>query len=201
MQTFLPAGIFAYYTPLETARFFCDSKDVCGAIVDGVPHLSLAENLVFELRCAYPELPILLIVPQQGLPNASAEIAYYREQDPHGLMVCCMDFVRDQVGWGRSLSTYTLSIQKDSTDALLLGYPLHLSPRESAILRCLFAFAPKVVTADDLLLLCFPEGTQLVANLSVHISHINRRAAEIGLSPLIVSEYGKGYRLNRAVIC
>lgn len=196
---FLPRGVFAYTCPLETARFLCEKKDVSGAIVDGIPHISAAEALVRDLRAAYPELPMALISTPETVAEAAAEII----RDPRDLQALIdrlLQFAEERVGWRQSFSTFALSLPTAGGEARLLGYPFPLSPRESAVLRCLFAFAPRVVPRDDLLSLCFPEGTQRAANLSVQISRINRRAAEIGMPDLIVSEYGRGYRLNRAVI-
>ncbi len=196
---FLSAGIFSYVCPIETARFLCEKKDISGAIIDGVPALSQAEALVGDLRLRYPELPMALIAPPDSVPNASAEVIR-NDADLPVLADALISFIRERVGWKYDLTTYSLSLPSDSAEATLLGYPFPLSPREAVILRCLFAFAPRVVSSDDLLTLCFPEGTQRAANLSVQISRINRRAANIGLPDLIVSEYGKGYRLNRAII-
>ena len=195
---FLPAGVFSYTCPTETARFLCREKKISGAIVDGLPSLSVAEELVRDLKADYPDLPILLIAGPADLPNAPAEIL---RDDGNGqtLAAGLLQFVRKTVGWDRAFTTYSLSLPPDSNQALLLGYPLALSFREMVILRCLVAFAPETVSADDLLLLCFPEGRQRAANLSVQISRINRRAATIGMPDLILSEYGKGYRLNPTI--
>ena len=199
VSCFLPAGIFSYHCPLETARFFCEKKEISGAILDAVPDLPAAEALARDLRERYPDLPMALILPPHVRPNAPVDLLV-PDQPSESLAADLLRFLRDQVGWRSDFSTYALSIPLDGTEARLLGYPFPLAPREAAILRCLFVFAPRVVSGDDLLLLCFPEGTQRVANLSVQISRINRRAAEIGLPDLIVSEYGRGYRLNRAII-
>lgn len=199
VSCFLPAGIFTYLCPLETARFFCEKKEISGAILDAVPDSSAAETLARDLRERYPDLPIALILPPCVCPNAPVD-RVIPDRSADMLAADLLQFLRDQVGWRNDFSTYALTIPIDGTEARLLGYPFPLAPREAAILRCLFAFAPRVVSKDDLLLLCFPEGNQQVANLSVQISRINRRAAKIGLPDLIVSEYGRGYRLNRAII-
>ena len=196
---FLPAGVLCYRCPPETARFFCDRKQISGAIVDGVPDLPAAQRLVRDLRTAYPDLPMALIVPTDALPDAPADRTV-RNGAPERLGADRLDFLRERVGWKEGFSTFALSLPADGAKATLLGYPFPLPPREAAILRCLFAFAPRVVPADDLLDLCFPEGGQRAANLSVLISRVNRRAAAIGLPDLVVSEYGRGYRLNRAII-
>lgn len=199
VSRFLPVGLLAYFCPLETARFFCDAKDISCAVIDGIPNLSTAERLSAELRATYPELPIALIAPPQVFPDAPA-VLLRDNGDFEQLADALLDFLGNTVGWNANFSTFALSISANPAENRLLGYPFPLSPRESAILRCLFAFAPRVVASDDLLSLCFPEGTQRAANLSVQISRINRRAAKIGLPDLIVSEYGRGYRLNRAII-
>ncbi len=196
---FLPAGIFTYACPCETARFFAREKKISGAILDGVPNLSAAERLAADLRAEYPDLPMLLIAAQNDLPNAPAEMLRDRgslSELAHGMLA----FIGKTVGWQYDFSTFSLSLPLGANTATLLGYPLPLSGREAAILRCLFAFAPETVSADDLLLLCFPEGKQKTANLSVQISRINKRAAALGLPNLILSEYGKGYRLTSAVL-
>lgn len=196
---FLPAGIFTYTCPVETARFFAREKDISGAIVDGIPDPSTAQLLVTDLRAAYPELPILLVAAQKELPDAPAEtICDFGSLTE--LAEGMLSFIQKTVGWQYDFTTFALSLPLDSNKATLLGYPFPLSGRELAILRCLFAFAPRTVSADDLLSLCFPEGRQHFANLSVQISRINRRAAALGQPDLILSEYGTGYRLNRAVL-
>lgn len=196
---FLPAGIFSYVCPTETARFFAREKPISGAIIDGVPDLAAAQLLVSDLRAEYPELPILLVTAPGALPDAAAETVR-DDGSLEGLAEKMLAFIRETVGWQYDFTTFSLSLSLGSNEATLLGYPFPLSGRELAVLRCLFAFAPNTVSADDLLLLCFPEGRQHFANLSVQISRINRRAAALGLPNLILSEYGKGYRLNRAVL-
>ena len=196
---FLPAGIFTYACPTETARFLCREKKISGAILDGVPSLAAAELLARDLRAEYSDLPILLIAGQNALPDAPAETVRDTGSLPD-LAEKILIFIRQTVGWKYDFSTFSLSLALGSNTATLLGYPLRLSFREISILRCLFAFAPETVSADDLLMLCFPEGRQRFANLSVQISRINRRAAAIGQPDLILSEYGKGYRLNRGVL-
>ena len=196
---FLPAGIFAYVCPLETARFFAREKGISGAIVDGIPDPTEAGRLTADLRAEYPDLPILFIAAPDGIPDVPAEVL--RDNGAlEDLAERMLTFIRDVVGWRYDFSTFSLSLSLGSNNATLLGYPFPLSGRELAVLRCLFAFAPQTVSADDLLALCFPEGRQHFANLSVQISHINRRAAALGMPNLILSEYGKGYRLNRAVL-
>lgn len=196
---FLPAGILSYRCPLETARFWCDRKQISGAILDGVPDLPGAEALARDLRAAYPDLPMALVAPPGSLPDAPVDRTV-RDADPARLGPDLLDFLRERVGWRETFSTFALTLPLDASAARLLGYPFPLPLREASILRCLFAFAPRVVPADDLLDLCFPEGNQRAANLSVLISRVNRRAAEIGLPDLVVSEYGRGYRLNRAIL-
>ena len=196
---FLPSGIFTYTCPFETARFFAREKQISGAILDGIPSLAQAQALAEDLRAEYPELPMLLIAAPEDLPNAPAQTVRDAGDLP-ALAEHLLAFIRRTVGWQHDFSTFSLSLSLESNKATLLGYPFALSFRELAILRCLFAFAPNTVSADDLLLLCFPEGRQRAANLSVQISRINRRAAKLGLSNLILSEYGNGYRLNRAVL-
>ncbi len=196
---FLPAGIFTYSCPIETARFFAREKKISGAILDGVPNLPAAERLAAELHAEYPDLPMLLAVAQAKIPNAPAQTL----RDAGSLSELAnemLTFIRETVGWQYDFSTFSLSLPLGTNSATLFGYPLPLSGREIAILRCLFAFAPDTVPADDLLLLCFPEGKQKAANLSVQISRVNRRAALLGIPNLILSEYGKGYRLTSAVL-
>lgn len=199
VSRFLPSGLLSYFCPLETARFHCDRKDVSCAVIDGGLSLPSAEHLAAELHTAYPDLPMALIAPPQTFPNAPA--AVIRDNgNSDALMDALVGFLGKTVGWSADLTTYALTLPSGSNEACLLGYPFPLSPREGVVLRCLFAFAPKIVPSDDLLDLCFPEGMQNAANLSVQISKINRRAAKIGFPNLIVSEYGRGYRLNRAII-
>lgn len=195
---FLPAGIFTYACPTETARFFLREKKISGAIIDGVPNLATAEALARDFHAEFPELPMVLIALPTDCPDAPAEIC--RDREPLAALADeLLQFLRQTVGWKNALTTHALTVPLDSGEATLWGYRFPLSDREVAILRCLFAFAPKAVATDDLLLLCFPEGTQKKANLSVQISRINHRSGKLGLPELILSEYGFGYRLNPAV--
>ena len=60
--------------------------------------------------------------------------------------------------------------------------------------------APETVSRNELLAVCFPEGSQKAENLTVHVAHINSKARLISGLPLIKSVYGKDYRLRRGIV-
>ena len=108
-------------------------------------------------------------------------------------------FARERCGWRAMLSTYALTWSESLKDTRFLGYPLHLTPREHAILGFLFYSAPKILPSHLLLSVCFPQGHEKAENLSVHISAINRKAIALTGLPLVENCYGEGYRLHTRV--
>lgn len=192
-------GIFCFSVPYETARFYCDEKDIGGALLDGIPRIDLAEQLCRDFVGRYPEMPVAVLLRPEVIPDLPASrLIRLSGSDPAVEPV--ESFCLELCGWRQELSTYALTVGNDPEKTRLLGYPLPLSAREHILLRCLFYRAPRLTSPDDLLSLCFPEGTQKIGNLSVLISRINRASKTVCGFPLIVSEYGKGYRLTGGIV-
>ena len=191
-------GIYAFLCPFETAAFHCDKKDTGGVLLDCVTALSCGEQLCAELRSKYPEMPIGAVLA----PSAIPDLAVNRLIRDHGdIFDDVLDFCIKSCGWNTArLTTYALTVEDDPDQTVYMGYRFPLTPREHTILRCLFYRAPRVTTADDLLTLCFSDAHLSAANLSTHISSINRRARELDPRPLIVNVYGKGYRLRDGIV-
>ena len=189
-------GIFLIQCPNEVALFTCERYDTGGVLLDAVPDLLSAERLGTQLRQSYPEIPISVIAAKDQIPALPADRILRDDPDISLLADAAEQFYRVDCGWTLPvLSFYRLSMGVDVGSAVYMGYPLHLSPTEHMLLRCLLYRYPKITSADELLTLCF-DNAQGVANLSVHISSINRRAAQLDPRPLIVNAYGKGYRLR-----
>ena len=82
-----------------------------------------------------------------------------------------------------------LSLDTDSHSALLLGYPLHLSPTEFAVLSLIIKSAP--ISAKEI--------SELLKisrkSVPVHVHTINKKAYEISARRLVDSSYS-AYTLN-----
>lgn len=189
-------GIFLIQCPLEVALFTCERYDTGGVILDAVKDLSLAERVCDQLRQTYPPMPIAVIASAEQCPSLPADRILRDIGDTSRLADDAEHFYCVDCGWNVPVfSFYYLSMGVDPDSTVYMGYPLHLSPTEHMLLRCLFYRYPRLTSVDELLTLCF-DRAQNAANLSVHISNINRRAAQLDPRPLIVNAYGKGYRLR-----
>ena len=192
-------GIFLIQCPLEVALFTCERYDTGGVVLDAVTDLSAAERLCAALRQAYPPMPIAVIAAKEQCPDLPADRILRDMGDTVILADAAEQFYQVDCGWNLPVfSFYYLSVGITPDSAVYMGYPLSLSPTEHMLLRCLFYRYPHVTSADELLTLCF-DRAQSAANLSVHISNINRRAAQLDPRPLIVNVYGKGYRLRHGL--
>lgn len=188
-------GIFLHRAPYETARLNFERRDTGGVILDCIAASESPEALCAELRAHNPEMPIAAIVPKDVAVDLSADMLL-RDGDIDQICKGAMDFCH-LCGWSEdSLRVYSLSVGNMPNQVYYMGYPLPLAPREYVILRCLLYRMPRLTDADELMSLCFPGERLGIANLSVQISNINRRAKEIDPRPLIVNVYGKGYRLR-----
>lgn len=200
VKQLIPHGIFSFLCPYETAEFMCEKKDVGGVLLDCVAGLGKGERLCKIFRSRYPEMPIGAIISQGAIPNMEVN-RLIRTPASESILDGVLDFCICNCGWRtKKLSTHYLAVEDDPARTVYMGYPLDVSPREHEILRCLFYRAPYVTTKDDLLTLCYPEGMQSHANLSIQIGRINRSAARIDPRPLIVNVYGKGYKLRDGIV-
>lgn len=190
-------GLFLYRCPLQTALFTCEKKDTGGVLLDLVPNQKAGEAVCRELRARYPEMPIAVLAKDGGTPPDVEADCILREEPPEALARVVWEFYCKTCGWRDApMATYRIKVTACPEETLYMGYPLPLTPTEHRILRCLLYRAPKLTSADDLMMLCFPEGRQRIANLAVHVRNINQKARRIDPRPLIESVYGKGYRLR-----
>lgn len=140
----------------------------------------------------------MLILAQNANADTKADriirVAPLREMAEEVLSLCA------ECGWRPQLSTYSLLVTNDPAETRLLGYRMALSPREHQILRVIYLRAPELVSRNELLSACFPEGSQRAENLTVQVNHINRKSREIGGFTLIESVYGKGYILRPGIV-
>ena len=200
VHTLLGYGIFTYVTTPDAAQAVCRDKDTGGVVLDCVGMLTAGEALCRALRAEYPLLPIAAMVAADAVPNMEIH-ALLREGDPARLTADLLDFCQRTCGWRTSvLSTFSLTVTNAPEETVYMGYRMPLSAREHTVLRCLFYRSPSYTTADDLLALCYPQGHQRAANLTVQICNINRRAARIDPRPLIVNHRGRGYRLRYGIV-
>ncbi|MBQ8311386.1 MAG: winged helix-turn-helix domain-containing protein [Clostridia bacterium] len=193
----LPAnGIFLYRAPFETAMFHFEKRDTGGIILDCVGASEDPYILCATLREQYSALPIAAIVPKNEVVELPADMLL-RDGNLDAICDGALEFCHVCCGWiEEPLRVYSLSVGSTPDSVYYMGYRLPLAPRAYEILRCLFYRMPRITSADELMDLCFPGGRQGIANLSVQISNINRVASAIDPRPLIVNEYGKGYRLR-----
>ncbi len=200
VETLIANGIFSFVCPYETAGILCDKKDTGGVVLDCLSNLPRAERLCAELRRLYPEMPIAAIVAPNAVPDLAVS-RLIRVENARDALLDVLDFCIRTCGWRtQTLSTFSLYVENDPAKTRYMGYPLLLTPREHRILRCLFYRAPLVTSKEDLMELCYPEGWQNLQNIVIQIGHINHKAAEIDDRPLIVNDYGKGYRLRAGVL-
>ncbi len=190
-------GIFLIQCPTEVALFTCEHYDTGGVVLDASTDLHAAELLCASLRKHYPALPIAVIALPEQIPELEAERVLRDRGVPADTADEIAAFYRVDCGWNLPVfSVYRLSTGIQPGSAVYMGYPLRLPPAEHMLLRFLFYRISQVTSVQEILTVCFPDGTQSRATVSVHVANINRLAAEIDPRPLIVNVYGKGYRLR-----
>ena len=168
--------------------------------MDCIPNLREGERLCRELRKTYPQMPILALVENQSIPEIEADMIL-RDGSISELLPDILEFCRRVCGCSAEpLSTYFLTVGENPDEVFYMGYPLHLSPKAFTLLRCLFYRHPNLTSTEDLMSLCYPDGHERVGNLAVQIHHINKCAAKIAPRPLVVNQYGKGYRLRSGIL-
>ncbi len=199
-ENLLARGLFSYRAELDCGRALCESLDTSGIFLDGRQRPAFAELLCRELLALYPELPILFLCAEHTVTDCrSASLLPADSLDGETLTNRLLSFARERCGWSAKLSTYALTLSDDPQQTRFLGYRLHLTPREHAILGFLFYCAPKTLPPHLILSVCFPRGTEKAENLGVHISAINRKSLSLTGIPLIENRYGEGYRIHARV--
>ena len=194
-------GVYFYQTPLETGLFYCEAKDTGGVILDCTDTSHKGDRLFDALRQRYPEMPIAVLCKRtRHSPPPNANLILW-DAEPDTLLPHLENFCFDTCGWQRAtLSTAYLTVGKDPSKTAYMGCRLKLAPKENELLRCLLYRSPRLTSAEDLGRLCNPFGSIRASTVTIQIRNINLRAAAIDSRPLIVNEYGKGYRLRDGII-
>ena len=193
-------GVYSFVCSYEAADVLCRIKDTGGVVLDCIANLPRAEALCAYLRAEYPELPIAAIVAPLAVPDMAIN-TLLRIRGNNDLAAEILDFCIRVCGWPtRRMTTYALTVGNTPAETYYMGYPLRLSAREHEVLRCLFYLAPRITTRDDLMELCYPEGSQKINNIVVQIHGINQKAAAIDPRPLIIHERDRGYRLRDGIL-
>lgn len=77
------------------------------------------------------------------------------------------------------------------------GTPIHLTPKEYAILEVLMRYAGEVVSRTRLAERVWSDEPEMLDNLvDVHVSHLRKKIDHEGAVPLIHTVHGRGYRLT-----
>lgn len=161
---------------------------------------SRAERFYKRLVGCYPQMPILALIHEATDPTPYTDclICRVHEDDP---VKTAVDFCIGTCGFDTEpLSTHCLFVNDNPKETVYMGYPFPLSPCEHLLLRCLLYLAPTTASVDLLLRLCYPLSPPKTAAIANTVSKINRAASRYHPSPLIVSEYKKGYRLQPGVL-
>ena len=194
----LERGIYHLCVPHAYGAFTCEREDTGAVILDCVPSLSRGEHLCADLKKRYPELPIALVATPEAIVNAHAD-AVFRNENFEMLCENILSFCLAS-GWRSApLSTFYLRLAHPNK-AEYMGQPLSLSPAEFRILHCIFYHSPRPTSTELLVALSALDGAKNEAALAVLIHRINQKAALLDPRPLIVNEYGKGYRLRDGII-
>ena len=194
----LENGIYHLCVPLSYGTFTCEREDTGAVILDCVPSLSRGEHICADLKQRYPNMPIAIVASPKSIVNARAD-AILRDGNLNTLCENILSLCRAN-GWTFApLSTYYLRLTPPDC-AEYMGLSLSLSPAEFRILHCIFYHSPRPTSTELLVALSAGEGAKNETSLAVLIHRINQKAAEIDPRPLIVNEYGKGYRLRDGIL-
>ena len=194
----LENGIYNLCVPFSLGTFICEREDTGAVVLDCVPSLSRSEHICADLKKRYPTMPVAVVVEPQARINAHAD-AVLRSESFDTVCESIISFCRAN-GWRSApLSTFYLRLSPpDRTE--YMGLSLPLSPAEFRILHCIFYHSPKPTSTELLVALSAFDGAKNETALAVLIHRINQKAAEIDPRPLIVNEYGKGYRIRDGII-
>ena len=191
-------GIYHLCVPISYGTFTCEREDTGAVIVDCVPSLSRGEHICADLKRRYPNMPVAMVAAPEAVVNAPAD-AIWRDGNLDTLCENILSLCRAS-GWSFApLSTYYLRLAPPNC-ADYMGFPLSLSPFEFRILHCIFYHSPRPTSTQLLVALLKNEGAKSEDALAVLIHRINQKAAQTDPRPLIINEYGKGYRLRDGII-
>ncbi len=79
---------------------------------------------------------------------------------------------------------------------IYLGYNMKLSRREYQIYRCIDDGQGEYVSAEYIIEKCYSGIKPSKGGIKAHICHINQKSKAIGNRHIIVSGYGKGYKIT-----
>lgn len=194
----LENGIYHLCIPFAYGTFICEREDTGAVILDCGPSLSRGEHVCADLKRRYPDMPVAIVAAPEMVVNAHAD-AVLRDGN---LETLCKNIASlcQANGWSATpLSTYYLRLTPPDR-AEYMGLSLPLSPAEFRILHCIFYRSPRPTDSEHLVALCAGGGASSEESLAVLIHRINQKAAEIDPRPLVVNEYGKGYRLRDGIL-
>ena len=194
----LANGIYHLCVPSSFGTFICEREDTGAVILDCVPSLSRGEHICADLRQRYPNMPVAIVASPEAVVNARAD-AVLRDGNLDTLCKNILSLCLAN-GWSSApLSTYYLRLTPPDC-AEYMGLSLPLSPAEFRVLHCIFYHSPRPTSTELLIALSAGEGAKNETALAVLIHRINQKAAKIDPRPLIVNEYGKGYRLRDGIL-
>ncbi|MBQ7391774.1 MAG: winged helix-turn-helix domain-containing protein [Clostridia bacterium] len=194
----LENGIYHLCVPMSFGTFSCEREDTGAVLLDCVPSLSRGEHICADLKQRYPNMPIAIVASPKSIVNARAD-AILRDGNLNTLCENILSLCHAN-GWTFApLSTYYLRLAPPDC-AEYMGLSLSLSPAEFRILHCIFYHSPRPTSTELLVALSAGEGAKNETALAVLIHRINQKAAKIDPRPLIVNEYGKGYRLRDGIL-
>ena len=194
----LKNNIYHLCVPLSMGTFICEREDTGAVILDCVSSLSHGEHICADLKRRYPDMPVAVVAAPEAFVNAHAD-AVLRDGNLDTLCENVLSFCFSN-GWSqKTLSTFYLRMAKENR-VDYMGLSMTLSPSEYRVLHCIFYHSPRPTSTALLTSLLANEGAKNESALAVLIHRINQKAAEIDPRPLIVNEYGKGYRLRYGII-
>lgn len=173
-------------------------------IVDiGLPDVS-GFDVIRRLRARGDRTPILVLTAHdriaelvEGL-DLGADDYLVKPFDPNELAARIRALLRRNYGDPNpQLTIGKLTIDQAKKTAEVDGRPLHLRPREWAVLACLSAHAGEVVPKKKLLAEVFSFDDDVAPNaVEVHVARVRRQLEPDG--PAIRTLRGLGYMLDRA---
>ncbi len=198
----IDCGILVYATSPHEAQRVCEKKDTGGIILDLCASGARGETLLEELLLRYPEMPVAVVSAPDMPRNPRVAVLNMPNDRPEEsfdvLLQFCTACCHAQIHV--ALSTPLLSLRADPDACYYMGYPLALTAFQYRLLRILLYLYPKVAASEDLLFLCGLNPKTGPGKLTKQITAINRRAAEIHPTPLIVNRYGIGYILRNGLM-
>lgn len=171
------------------------------AIIDATESCIFGEEMCQGLKTAFGEIICIALLDKSKqktirfkyLTSSDFEIDTFPSSD---LSVALLKILTE-IGYSLWRSYKFLELGNSNLEAHLLGYPLKLTLSEYRILLYMCQSADETFSPKILLGSCFVESYRMTeTNIRTHISSINKKALALCGRRLILSERGKGYRLN-----